>query len=186
MCHNQNRWSLSLLMHICINRGLWVKSYVRTKAWNIYMKYKIRVNNGLRNGLLPDGIKPLPQAISIYHQLESVAFTQDQFYRKRGGWSIHNTNSENTPVKSLPHFSGVNELSLYDLLYLWSYFHNGSSSRISLYIQFGALGLCLFLKTESLQAIPWLIWCDKNCIQLRNFTTLISLWNYICKSFMIH
>ena len=34
------------------------------------------------NGLLPDGIKPLPEPMFIYHQTDSVSYTWRQFHRK--------------------------------------------------------------------------------------------------------
>ena len=41
----------------------------------------ILVNIGLGNGLLPEGAKPLPEPMLIYHQWERVAFTWGQFHR---------------------------------------------------------------------------------------------------------
>ena len=41
----------------------------------------ILVNIGLSNGLLPDGTKPLPEPILIYHQWERVTFTWGKFHR---------------------------------------------------------------------------------------------------------
>ena len=40
------------------------------------------VNIGAGNGLLPDGTKPLPEPMLIYHQMVSVAYAKEQFHKK--------------------------------------------------------------------------------------------------------
>ena len=37
-------------------------------------------STGSDNGLLPDGIKPLPEPVLTYHKDESVAFADEQFH----------------------------------------------------------------------------------------------------------
>ena len=43
------------------------------------MASEILVNIGSGNGLLPDGTKPLPEPMSIFHQRSFVAFMFNEF-----------------------------------------------------------------------------------------------------------
>ena len=49
----------------------WAKSYQSIQMyWAILVNYVyyVSVNTGLANGLVPDGSKPLPDAMLTYHQ----------------------------------------------------------------------------------------------------------------------
>ena len=73
----------------------------------------ILVNIGLGNGLLPDGTKPLPEPILIYHQWERVAFTWGQFHRNDIYlWYDFENNSFKITATSLGG-GGCNELKMF-------------------------------------------------------------------------
>ena len=62
----------------------------------------ILVNIGLGNGLLPDGTKPFPEPILIYHQWERMAFTWGQFHRN----DIFDMILKMIHLRLQPHLSG--------------------------------------------------------------------------------
>ena len=84
------------------------------------MVIQIWVNIGSGIGLLPDGTKPLPEAIMpllTYHQRCSVAFTSTENSQKLLNLILHNMIcSEITLLWLLPHLPGVNELINWEML----------------------------------------------------------------------
>ena len=68
---------------------------------------RVWVNIGPGNGLLPDGTKPLPEPILIYHQRCSVALTWEQFHLKL----MRNICSKIILLKLLQHLPGANVLT---------------------------------------------------------------------------
>ena len=65
----------------------------------------ILVNIGLGNGLFPDGTKPLPEPILIYHQWECVAFTWGQFHRN-DIYLWYDFENKTIHLRLQPHLSG--------------------------------------------------------------------------------
>ena len=49
----------------------------------------IVLNFGSGNGLLPDGTKPLPEPMLIYHTWDPVILNEEQFHRKCSGYVSH-------------------------------------------------------------------------------------------------
>ena len=69
------------------------------------------VNTGSGNGLLPDGIKPLPEPMLTYHQSSKMlcvihlrAVSQEKLLNL-----IRSMSSDNTLLNLLPHIPGTNE-----------------------------------------------------------------------------
>ena len=73
------------------------------------LTWKTLVNIGSDNGLLPDGTKPLSEPMLTYHHRYYMALTWEQLQKM---CLIHNISSEFTPLKSLLHLPGSNELFL--------------------------------------------------------------------------
>ena len=61
---------VNLLTHICVTLPQWVKSLWPSDA----IRWEICVNIGSGNGLMPDGIKPLPEPLLTYHQWGPLVF----------------------------------------------------------------------------------------------------------------
>ena len=78
-------------------------------AWWCHMATWIWVKIGSGNGLLPDGIKSLPEPMLTNHQWDLVAFSQGQFHRK---WSryISPYDFEIIILRLLPHLPAANEI----------------------------------------------------------------------------
>ena len=69
----------TIRFHIKSNTGYLCNSWAAPPGWLIvawwpHMATRILVNIGSGNGLMPDGTKPSPEPMLIYHQRYSVAF----------------------------------------------------------------------------------------------------------------
>ena len=79
-------------------------------AYRHHMVTYICVNIGLDNGLVPDGTNPLPEPMLTCHHKCSVTLIWEQFHKCLWTKCIHKVYPYITPLKSIPHLPGVNEL----------------------------------------------------------------------------
>ena len=78
--------------------------------WRL-MATSIPINIGSDNGSLPEGTKPLPEAILTYHQYGPVAFTRGQFHWIWSSYQITEFCMRIKYLKWQPHLPGDNELT---------------------------------------------------------------------------
>ena len=89
------------------NPSSWQEPIQLIEAYWRHMATYIWVNIGSGKGLLPDGTKPLPEAMLTYHQWSFRAFIWQQFT----GSTIHEMSSKMIIFKLQPHLPGANELN---------------------------------------------------------------------------
>ena len=110
-------------LHITGGTKKWSPS---TNQWPRVTPYSILVNLASNNGLVPDGTKPLPEAILICHQY--ISFTQDillkiSWYLLLSVQCVWNFSFKITATSAIPHFIRITTRRftspLFTPVYLW-------------------------------------------------------------------